>query len=75
MAIVKTTDPNFSRDEDSGAIINTNVMAYNLYKQQRSNLGNVSALNSKIDHLEQELRDLKTLLKDIVRDKYGNSSK
>ena len=75
MAIVKTTDPDFCRDESSGAIINTNVTAYKLYKQQRSNHGNVSNLNSKIDLLEKEVAELKTLLKDIVREKYGDPCK
>lgn len=73
MAIIKTNDPDFCKDDSSGAIINTNINAYRLYKQQRNNQGEVSSLNTKIEVLENELRELKTLLKDIVREKHGNS--
>lgn len=74
MGIIKTNDPDFCRDNGSGAVINTNITAYRLYKQQRSNQGSVQSLNKKIDCLENELKELKTLLKEIVRDKYGNSN-
>jgi cyanate lyase len=75
MTLVKTTDPDFCRDESSGAVINTNITAYKLYKQQRRSHDNVTTLNSKIDFLEKEITELKTLLKDIVREKYGDPSK
>jgi galactokinase/mevalonate kinase-like predicted kinase len=73
MAIIKTNDPDFCKDDYSGAVINTNVNAYRQYKLQRNNQGEVSSLNKKIETLESELRELKTLLKDIVREKHGNS--
>lgn len=74
MALVKTTDPDFFRDESSGAVINTNVTAFRSYKQQRNNQGTIESLNGKINNLENEISELKTLLKEIVRDKYGNSN-
>lgn len=72
MIMVKTNDPDFIKDEVSGAVLNTNISAYKAYKQQRNNISEVTSLNSKINKLEDELRELKTLLKDIVRDKHGN---
>jgi peptidoglycan hydrolase CwlO-like protein len=73
MAIIKTNDPDFYKDDSSGAVINTNVNAYRLYKQQRNNQGDVSSLNRKINDLESEIRELKAFLKDIVRDKHGDT--
>lgn len=70
----KTNDPDFVRDEASGALINTNVSAYKLYKQQRSSQSYIKSLDSEVNDLRSEVDELKQIIKDILREKHGNSN-
>lgn len=70
----KTNDPDYMRDERSGALINTNVNAYKLYKQQRASQTQIKSLDSEIAGLRNEINELKQLIKEIVREKHGNSN-
>lgn len=72
MKLIKTNDPDFCKDEVSGAVINTNVNAYKLYKKQRNSQEQVLTLNKKVDSLYQELSEMKLLLEKLVKDKNGN---
>jgi len=70
----KTEDPDFVRDERSGALINTNVNAYRLYKQQRSSQTHIKNLDYEIDSLRNEINELKQLIKEVVKEKHGDSN-
>lgn len=70
----KTNDPDFVRDDHSRALINTNVSAYKLYKQQRASQQHIDSVNKEIDSLKEELSEMKQLLKDLLREKHGNSN-
>jgi cell division protein FtsB len=74
MRLIKTQNPDFSRDESNYALINTNVSAFNLYKQQRKNRNNITAQDKEIDNLKSEINELKLLVKQLVKEKNGQDS-
>ena len=65
MSLIKTNNPDFWRDESSNALINTNVNAYKLYKQQRQN----ASKNVELDRLKDEVAELKLLVKKLLEEK------
>ena len=70
--LIKTNDPNFMRDENNAALINTNKIAYDLYKQQRNNALSNQALKAEVDSLKQDLSDIKQLLGQLVQNVSNN---
>jgi len=66
---VEGTD--FVRDTHNNALINTNVSAFILYKQQRNTLIAQSAQEIEILNLKNELTQMKNLLQELIRDKNG----
>lgn len=69
--LVKTQVPDYSRDDTTGALVNTNVNAYRIYKQQRQNQSTVDSLNEKLSSVESEVQELKTFIKKLLEDKNG----
>lgn len=72
MILQKTNDPEFMRDADSGALINTNVAAYKLHKQQRQNRNTVENLKQDVDNLKSDLTEIKQLLSVIIENVSNN---
>lgn len=73
--IIKTENPNFSRDQNNQALLNTNAEAYNLYKMQRSQLTNASSLQRQVDALKSDMTDIKDMLKVLIqRENNGTSN-
>ena len=70
--LIKTNDPNFMRDENNAALINTNKIAYDLYKQQRNNALSNQALKAEVDSLQHDLSDIKQLLGQLVQNVSNN---
>lgn len=68
---MKSESTDFIRDDHNNALINTNINAFNLYKQQRKTLMFQSAQEKEIASLKDELAQLKSLLKEIIREKNG----
>ena len=60
MTLLKTQNPDLYRDEQTNAVINTNVAAYKLYKQQRES-------RNTIDDLRNEVDELKALVKELIK--------
>lgn len=52
-------NPDFVRDEGSGALLNTNVAKLNEYKFKKQQ-------KEKVDKLEQEVKELKDLLRIVL---------
>lgn len=71
MKLIKTQNPDFCRDESNYALINTNVSAFNLYKQQRKNRKNINAQEKEIENLKSEINELKSLVKHLIKEKNG----
>ena len=69
--MIRTDDPNFARDESTNALINTNVNAFKLYKQQRDNMAAQSQSEQEISELKLRLLEMDALIKNLIREKNG----
>jgi len=69
--MIRTDDPNFARDEGTNALINTNVNAFKLYKQQRDNMAAQSQSEQEISELKHKLLEMDALIKNLIREKNG----
>jgi hypothetical protein len=65
--IVKTEDANYGRDTATNAVINTNASAYQLYKQQRSQLTTVHTLQKEVNSLKTDIGEIKQLLGQLIQ--------
>lgn len=69
METIKTELGDFSRDTSNHALINTNVNAYKLYKQQRANRDSAAEQKETIKSLTKEVEDLKFLVRKLIEEK------
>ena len=60
------SDPEFIRDTESGAIINTNDSYYKQILAQRSNSKKTAEVCEKMNSLESELSEIKMMLQQIL---------
>lgn len=72
MTLIRTNDPDFVKDDESGSVINTNINAYKLYKKNRNSQHQVDTLTNKVSFLEQELQEMKFLINKLVKGNHGN---
>jgi len=63
MMIPVQGNPNLYRDEDSGAIVNCDNLAYNEYVNSLQNRENQK---KEIDNLKNEISEIKDLLKQLL---------
>jgi hypothetical protein len=68
MALVKTNIPNFYKDSDTNAIINTSD-EYQIYKSKRDKFKQEQELKNKVDKMENDINDIKNMLLQIVNGK------
>lgn len=74
--IVKTEDSDFLRDQTNYALINSNINAYNLYKQQRKQQYDFSNVQQEIDMLKTDISDIKNMLGILIqRENNGSTNK
>lgn len=71
MNLVKTQLPDFCRDTNNFALINTNVEAYRQYKLQRKNTDLIAKQELTINKLSEEIKELKDIVKQLVKEKNG----
>ena len=57
---------NLYRDEESGAIISTDSIAYSQYMKTRSKK---RIEKDELDRIKSDINEIKSLLKEIIRDK------
>lgn len=69
--LIKTEDTDYKRDDSSGALINTNAYAFKLYKQQRNSAVSTTKNEEKIKSLENEIEELKQLVKILAEKQNG----
>ena len=62
----KTNTPGFFKDTETGALINKNEIDYQKFKSSREELKKNKQMAVKIDSLENELKDIKNLLLQLV---------
>ena len=57
------------RDVFSGAILNTDLAAVHAYKAKKNDINKMRQLETKVVNMENDLRDIKTLLQKLVEGK------
>jgi len=61
--------PDFIVDRKHGVLLNTNQNKLEIYKRERKRLREAQLNNNRLDRLEDELGEIKSLLKELV---HGN---
>ena len=64
--LVKTDTDGYMKDTSTGAFINTNDAAYARFMAQRANIKQSKDLCKRITAVEDDLRDIKNLLLQVV---------
>jgi hypothetical protein len=64
--LVKTETEGYMKDTTSGAFINTDDASYARFLAQRSNIKKNNDLCKRIDAVEDDLREIKNLLLQVV---------
>ena len=60
------SDPNYVKDPESSAIINTNISSLEAYKQQRKNALKLNSTEERINSLEQKIDSVYSMLSQIL---------
>lgn len=61
--------PDLVKDTNSGAVLNTNTRALEAYRKQRDKLGKVDKLETKVEALQQNINELKSLLVAVLAER------
>lgn len=64
--LVKTETEGYMKDTSSGAFINTDDASYARFMAQRASLKKSNELCNRIDAVENDLREIKNLLLQVV---------
>jgi len=66
LRLIKTSNPQFFREESSSAIINNDVSAYEAYKDKRTQQQQMQSLSHEVASLKDELGEMKDILLRIL---------
>jgi len=72
--IVQTSDSSFVRDTSTNAVINTNITAYKLYKQQRHTIQRAEDMANELETLKQQVSMLTKLIGQHVQNDSSNNN-
>jgi hypothetical protein len=71
--LVETDNPDYKKDMNTGALISTDVAAFNKYKLQqqqaedvKSQKNDLNNIKSEVSNLRYELSELKDILKQLL---------
>jgi len=64
---IKTDADNFLRDQQSSALLNTDVNAFTIYRQQRESQSAVSGVQCDVDNLKRDVADIKDMLLILIK--------
>ena len=74
MILQKTNIDGLSKDVSTGAVINTDKSAYEMYKAQRKvaleqqkTLQNVNEIHQEVETLKQDINDIKSMLSILIQ--------
>jgi hypothetical protein len=65
--IIKTEKEDFLRDNTNNALINTNVTAYQQYRNQRESQKKVMNIEGEVDSLKKDVTDIKEMLMILIK--------
>jgi hypothetical protein len=58
-----------NKDMHSGAILNTDISSVAAYKARKNEINKMRLMESKVESMEKDLKDIKSLLQKIVEGK------
>ena len=58
---------NLRKNLDSGAVVNTDKVAYQRYLQSKKNMKEMQDTVSDINKMKEEMSEIKTLLKELLK--------
>jgi hypothetical protein len=68
MDYLKVLDHDYlMRDSSTGAIINTDIDAFEHAKKTKKSRDSLKTLQNDVEHLKNELSDIKNLLREFIR--------
>ena len=67
MPKVATEDKHLVRDTNSGAVINTDKAAFNMYKARRAHDKKANDIANDVANLKQDMNEIKQMLHSIIR--------
>jgi len=65
--MIKTENPDYIRDDNNHALINTNVNAYKHYVQQRESQKKVVGIEHEVDTLKKDVTEIKEMLMILIK--------
>lgn len=64
-------EENLIRDSYSGALLNTNVASVRSYKLKKIELNKINQLSTKINSMESDILQIKSMLESLVQGKFN----
>tara|TARA_Y100000034_G_scaffold116869_1_gene155733 strand:+ start:1872 stop:2084 length:213 start_codon:yes stop_codon:yes gene_type:complete len=61
--------PNLIRDAESGAILNTDINAFNLYKKEKELKEQIISNTNELNNIKNDLCDIKNMLKELLTER------
>lgn len=65
--MIKTENPDYIRDDNNHALINTNVNAYKQYVQQRQAQKKVIDIEYEVGNLKKDVGEIKEMLMILIK--------
>jgi len=65
--MIKTENPDYIRDDNNHALINTNVNAYKQYVQQRQAQKKVIDIEYEVGNLKRDVGEIKEMLMILIK--------
>ena len=65
--MIKTENPDYIRDDNNHALINTNVNAYKNYVQQRQAQKKVIDIEDEVGNLKKDVGEIKEMLMILIK--------
>lgn len=64
---IKTDADNFLRDKQSSALLNIDVNAFRIYRQQRESQTATASVRQDVDDLKKDVADIKDMLLILIK--------
>ena len=63
--LVKTDNPNYYKDEETGALVSTDLVKFNKFKRQQEQALDVKNQKNDLNNIKSEVADLKSEIGEI----------
>ena len=70
MALLQVEDrPDLVRDEETKAVLNTDITALEAYRKRRKAQRNIETMCVEIDEIKNDINDIKSLLREMINNR------